>query len=190
MGIWKLASWVRRGMIPHLLINSSANYIGGPLEKIVKVLWGKPFSIKKNTAVVLCSKNWKIKNEGAKNWCSCTKIQSWWVSTAERWALWWHLSPVAIAHNSSWVWWLWKNSPTGKATFSIQNSSRKAKMRVCNDCLFIVFKMQNYKIIMNCKKKMLIMPIINFAKGASRTGKNFGKVYTTILTIILLMNYF
>jgi len=30
--------------------------------------------------------------------------------------------------------------------------------------------MQNYKIIMNCKKKMLIMPIINFAKGASRTG--------------------
>ncbi len=22
------------------------------------------------------------------------------------------------------------------------------------------------------------MPIINFAKGASRTGKNFGKVYT------------
>ena len=83
------------------------------------------------------------------------------MSTAERWALWWHLSPVAMAHNSSWVWWLWKNSPTGKATFSIQNSSRKAKMRVCNDCLFIVFKMQNYKIIMNCKKKMsiiLIMP--------------------------------
>jgi len=25
---------------------------------------------------------------------------------------------------------------------------------------------------------MPIMPIINFAKGASRTGKNFGKVYT------------
>ena len=55
-------------------------------------------------------------------------------------------------------------------------------MRVCNDCLFIVFKMQNYKIIMNCKKKMSIMPIINFAKGASRTGsvshtgKIFGKV--------------
>ena len=107
------------------------------------------------------------------------------MSTAERWALWWHLSPVAIAHNSSWVWWLWKNSPTGKATFSIQNSSRKAKMRVCNDCLFIVFKMQNYKIIMNCKKKMSIiliipempimpeMPIINFGKVL-----NLAKVYT------------
>ena len=58
-------------------------------------------------------------------------------------------------------------------------------MRVCNDCLFIVFKMQNYKIIMNCKKKMLIiliipempimpeMPIINFGKVL-----NLAKVYT------------
>ena len=26
------------------------------------------------------------------------------------------------------------------------------------------------------------MPIINFAKGASRTGKNFGKVYTAKMT--------
>ena len=58
-------------------------------------------------------------------------------------------------------------------------------MRVCNDCLFIVFKMQNYKIIMNCKKKMSIiliipempimpeMPIINFGKVL-----NLAKVYT------------
>ena len=45
-------------------------------------------------------------------------------------------------------------------------------MRVCNDCLFIVFKMQNYKIIYELQKK----------NANNANNANNGKVYIAKMT--------
>ena len=56
-------------------------------------------------------------------------------------------------------------------------------MRVCNDCLFIVFKMQNYKIIYELQKKNVnntdnANNVNNTDNANNANNANNAKVYT------------
>ena len=66
-----------------------------------------------------------------KFWWSWKNIQSWCFSPWEICTWWSHFFPWTWVHSSSPEWWLWKNSPTGKATFSMHISSKKAKKWIC-----------------------------------------------------------
>ena len=83
------------------------------------------------------SEKWYRKREGKNALCNWRKTQSWCFSKAEKCVSCKHFLPVIWVHNSFPEWWLWKNSPIGKVTFSIQRSSRKTKKWVCPFFLFI-----------------------------------------------------